>query len=213
HRISGNFRNSFGTGRGGTGSGTTSQGGPTMKGRSASSFALAAFLIAAGCGSQSPVSTHQAEFSGAEARSSVTQHSGAGSRTTIAPGIGHYVWTVRTGEGQYDQIRVHRVTQENSEGRPERSLESVFMVHGDSWGFEPAFPGAGSAHSVAVPLARAGVDVWGIDQAWTLLPADLADASFTAGWGMQHDIDDVERAIAFARAKRLLSASHPGRVH
>ena len=61
-------------------------------------------------------------------------------------------------------------------------------------------------------LARHGVDVWGVDLGWTLVPAATEDLDFMAEWGLQHDIDDVSQALAFARRWRARTGSGDGPV-
>ncbi len=52
------------------------------------------------------------------------------------------------------------------------------MVHGDFWPFDQAFFGGISRNSIAGYLASQRVDVWGIDFAWTLVPASENDFTF-----------------------------------
>jgi hypothetical protein len=57
---------------------------------------------------------------------------------------------------------------------------------------------------IAIYLARANVDVWGIDQAWTLIPQDDDDYSYMEHWGMQYQVDALRSALAVAREVRDL---------
>lgn len=112
------------------------------------------------------------------------------------------VYSVKTGKGPYDRIQVHRVVRE-WRGRPIETDKAVMLLHGDVWGFRGAFLGAGTpSASVAVFLARRGGDVWGIDLAWTLVPKETTDFEFMRTWDMQHDIDDVGRALDLAQQVR-----------
>lgn len=125
----------------------------------------------------------------------------------LSGNVYEYDYIVSTGKGAHDRIGVHRVVQVKH-GRPISPPNGVFLVHGDIWNFNGAFVGERSPReSVAVYLAGRGIDVWGIDLAWTLVPAGTTDLSFMQGWGLQHDINDVETGMAFARALRAGSGS------
>jgi hypothetical protein len=107
-------------------------------------------------------------------------------------------------------IRLHRVVRE-VDGRPVPARAAVMLLHGDAWGFDAAFMrGSSSPDSLPAYLASKGVDVWGVDLAWTLLPDDTEDYDFMADWGLQHDVNDVSRAIAFARGVRAATGSGGG---
>jgi hypothetical protein len=124
-----------------------------------------------------------------------------------------YDYIVSTGEGSHHSVGVHRVVQEE-EGRPISSDDGVFLTHGDNWNFNAAFlGGSSSSDSLPVFLARKGVDVWGIDFGWTLAPADTTDLSFMRDWGLQRDVDDLEKAIAFARGVRTQTGSAGNRLN
>ena len=62
-------------------------------------------------------------------------------------------------------------------------------------------------------LAQHDVDVWGIDQAWVLVPLAETDFSFMADWGMQRQVDDLRIGLAVARASRLLTGSGFGKMN
>jgi hypothetical protein len=125
----------------------------------------------------------------------------------LSGNVYEYDYIVSTGKGAHDRIGVHRVVQVKH-GRPISAPNGTFLVHGDIWNFNGAFVGGRSPReSVAVYLASRGIDVWGIDLAWTLVPAGTTDLSFMRGWGLQHDINDLETGMAFARALRARSGS------
>lgn len=112
------------------------------------------------------------------------------------------VYSIKTGNGPYDRIQVHRVVRE-MRGRPLETDKALMLLHGDVWGFNGAFLGAGSPPaSLPVFLARRGGDVWGIDLAWTLVPKETTDFGFMKTWDLQHDIDDAGRAIELAQQLR-----------
>jgi len=130
----------------------------------------------------------------------------------ITGDVYEFVFTLTTGPGAYDRIGVHRVVRVE-DGKPIVSHNAVLLTHGRNWGFEAAFLGdAASPHSFGVYLASHGIDVWGIDFSWTLVPQTVSDFTFMQNWGMQHDIDDLERALRFARKVRSQTGSDRGRL-
>jgi len=148
-------------------------------------------------------------------QSSYVQNS---SRTVLTGNIVHYAWQVRVGNGPHDYIGLHRVVKETAPYRPIKTRLNVFLQHGDCVGFVkflfgPAAPSVPDDQALAVYLARNGVDVWGIDQAWVLVPAETTDFSFMANWGMQRAINDLGIGLAVARAGRLLTGSGIGRMN
>jgi hypothetical protein len=125
----------------------------------------------------------------------------------LSGNVYEYDYIIPTGSGIYDRVGVHRLVEVKN-GRPIAAPNGVFLVHGDAWDFNAAFVGGDSpSQSVAIYLASKGIDVWGIDLGWTLVPASTTDFSFMQGWGLQRDINDVESAMAFARAVRALTGS------
>jgi hypothetical protein len=130
--------------------------------------------------------------------------------TQISGTVTHFYYLVTTGPGQYDHIGVHRVTLVDRSGNPRPSQNAVLMVHGDFWPFDHAFLGGGSRNSAAAYLASQGIDVWGIDLAWTLVPSGETNFSFMRSWGMQHDINDIETSLTFARSVRSQTGSDSG---
>ena len=130
--------------------------------------------------------------------------------TQLSSNITQFYYLLTTGSGQYDHIGVHRVTLVDKKGNPKPSDNAVLMVHGDFWPFDQAFFGGISRNSAAAYLASQGVDVWGIDLAWTLVPASETNFNFMQNWGMQHDINDIETALSFARATRSQSGRDGG---
>jgi hypothetical protein len=112
------------------------------------------------------------------------------------------VYSVRTGNGGFGRIQLHRVVKEEG-GEPLERRRAVMLVHGDVWGFNAAFmPADSPRYSLPVYLAARGTDVWGIDLAWTLVPQSTTDFAFMRDWGLQHDIDDVNTALDTAEKIR-----------
>src|SRR5262245_50433369 len=90
------------------------------------------------------------------------------SHTVITGDIYESVYSVQTGNGQFDRIQLHRVVRERR-GESLETEKAIMLLHGDIWGFRPAFmPEASPAYSLPVYLAGKGADVWGVDLAWTL---------------------------------------------
>jgi hypothetical protein len=139
-------------------------------------------------------------------------------REVISGNIVHYSFEVRFGEGKYDRFRLHRVVKEAKPGRPIQTATNIFLQHGDYKDFTGMYlpglysPSTPDDFGIAVFLARNGVDVWGIDQTWTLVPADETDYAFMADYGMARAIRDMNLGIAVARAVRLATACGPGKM-
>ena len=143
---------------------------------------------------------------------------GNAERRQLVDDIYEYSYRVRVGPGTYDIITLHRVVRELGQWSPVRTAKSVFMVHGDALGFRGAFlSSAGSAavapgHSIAVFLAREGVDVWGIDQRWVHVPAGTTDFSFMKDWNLGLHAGDVRTGLALARGWRAYTGNDAGRM-
>jgi len=120
------------------------------------------------------------------------------SHRAITGDVYESVYSVATGNGSFDRTQLHRVVREKR-GEPIESEKPIMLLHGDAWGFHPAFmPDASPAFSLPVYLAQRGADVWGVDLAWTLVPPFTTDLSFMRNWGLQHDVDDMETALETA---------------
>jgi hypothetical protein len=132
--------------------------------------------------------------------------------------IVEYSAQVRVGPGEHDRIGLHRVVRETAPSVPAHSRRAILFVHGDAWGFDGAFlanlatPGASPEHAAPVFLAEHGIDVWGIDLGWTLVPAATTDFSFFKGWGIERDAKDVGVALALARLVRLSEGNGLGKI-
>ena len=132
-------------------------------------------------------------------------------RQTVAPGIVHYAWRIKTGRGLYDAIGLHRVVRESAPYRPRRTDLNFFFQHGCCKNFVGMMlpgltsPATADDFGMAVYLARHGVDVWGIDQAWTLVPEGIPDVSFMVDWGIARQSRDLRLAVTMARAVRMIT--------
>jgi hypothetical protein len=125
----------------------------------------------------------------------------------------HYSFTIRTGPGIFDEIGIHRVVKEKKALAPIKTSRTLFLLHGDAKDFTGIFqPGARSENTpdefgIAWFLAENDVDVWGIDQAWTLVPPGTSNLAFMADWGLGRQVRDLSLAISVARFARLLTGS------
>lgn len=144
---------------------------------------------------------------------------GSYSRRSLGGGIAEYSLRLKVGAGAREVIGLHRVVRESAPGRPARAEKAIFLAHGDAWGFDAAFlsavasPAAPDARALPVYLAQRGVDVWGIDFRWTLLPADATDLAELATWGIQTDARDLGIGLVFARAFRQQTGQGNRKIH
>lgn len=140
-------------------------------------------------------------------------------RTILHGDIAHYRYDVRVGSGEFDRIRLHRVVRERKPGLPVSTVEGVFLLPGWANAFEMIFmtPSVSPAlewdHSIVAYLAKHDIDVWGMDYAWALVPAETTDFGFMEDWGFQKEIDNVDAALSVARRLRLVTGQGPGRMH
>ncbi len=134
-------------------------------------------------------------------------------RTVLAGDIAHYSVQVHTGPGEHDLLGIHRVVRETRPWHPIRTRKSAFLQHGDIKDFTGMFlPGQASPRQpddvgLAVQLAASDIDVWGIDQAWTLVPNGLPDYGFLLDFGMDRCVADLGLAVEIARVARLLTGN------
>jgi hypothetical protein len=134
-------------------------------------------------------------------------------RRALSADVAEYSFTVRVGPGEHDRIGLHRVVRERAPFVPAHAADGVFFVHGDAWGFDAAFVASAASPSIpdsrALPvfLAEHGVDVWGIDLRWALVPAGTTDFAFLQNWGLATQAGDVGLGLAVARALRGVTGS------
>jgi hypothetical protein len=145
-----------------------------------------------------------------ELQAAIAQPVSAIERRVLAGNVAEYFFKVRVGSGPYDEIGVHRVVKEIAPNVPARARQAVFLTHGDIWNFRTAF--LTGAHPIPVFLAQNGVDVWGIDFRWTLVPGTVTDLSFMKTWGLEQDARDLGIAIGVARVTRGLTGSGLGKI-
>jgi hypothetical protein len=171
----------------------------------------ATFLILAGALALPSLSL-AAEAPAAESQSFAAAAHGFSNveRRALTADVAEYSFKVRVGSGPYDEIGVHRVVKEIAPNVPARASKAVFLAHGDIWNFRGAF--LSGSQSLPVFLAQNGVDVWGIDFRWTLVPATVTDFSFMQGWDLQQDARDLGVALGIARVTRAVTGSGFGKI-
>lgn len=139
-------------------------------------------------------------------------------RTPITADVAHYRFDLPVGPGEHDVVRLHRIVRERAPWLPAPAPRGLFLLHGDGWGFEAVYlsslatPDVPDTQNVAAFLAGQGIDVWGIDFRWALVPEETADLSFMADWGFATNLDDLDLALAVARSVRALSGSGLGKL-
>lgn len=132
-------------------------------------------------------------------------------REQLTHNIAHYTFKVYVGPTMYDVFALHRVVKERRVAQPIRTDKTFFYQHGDAKDFAGmTLPGTLSPNTaddfgIALFLAEHDVDVWGIDQAWTLTPAEISESSFMKDWGLQKQVDDLKMAMSIARFTRLFT--------
>jgi hypothetical protein len=129
-------------------------------------------------------------------------------RTVLGEDVVHYRYDVRVGPGKFDMIRLHRIVRERSPYRPVQTVNGVLLLPGSPNYFEAIFisPLISQVpswdHSIVIYLAKNNIDVWGMDYAWSLVPAETTDFAFMKNWGMAKDIQHVQIALYLARLLR-----------
>lgn len=133
----------------------------------------------------------------------------------LSDDINLYYALLQVGPGQFDRIGISHLVTQHRAGR-EPGMPGLFFVHGSLQGFFHSFINESALLQNPGPalwLAQRGVDVWGIDLRFALVPAETTDFSFMAGWDVQTSIDDVLIATRLARHLRRMSGQHFGKLH
>ena len=140
-------------------------------------------------------------------------------RTVLHDDIVHYRYTVVVGPGQFDKVWLHRVVKEPQPHHPVRTVDGVLLLPGSPNFFESIFmaPLISSVpawdRSIAVFLAENNIDVWGMDYAWALVPAETTNLDFMKRWGMEKDIQHTGTGLSVARQIRLITGQGFGPLH
>ena len=122
-------------------------------------------------------------------------------REEIAPGIAHYSYLLKIGEGDYDYIKLHRVVKETRPYKPIKTCKNVFFQHGDGVGFAGMVlyginaPSVPADQSMALYMAQNDIDFWGIDQNWILIPQETTDFGFAEDWGIQNQVENLPAVV------------------
>jgi hypothetical protein len=129
-------------------------------------------------------------------------------RTVLHGNIVHYRYEVKVGPGEFDAIRLHRIVKEPQPLWPERTKDAVLLLPGQPTYFEGLYvqPLISQVpdrdRSIAVYLAKNGIDVWGMDYGWALVPAGRTDFAFMKNWGIEKDVQHARMALEVARSMR-----------
>jgi pimeloyl-ACP methyl ester carboxylesterase len=177
-------------------------------------------LLLTGCGSapsEAPVESQWAldpAFEAARPAGSVVENV---RREPLGGDVFHYQVDLRVGPSANAVLRLHRVVRERAPWVARPSHDAVMLLHGDFATFASNFaPRVGSPASTApglsLFLAQRNIDVWGLDRRWTHAPADGADLSDFADMSFSSELDDIGRALGFARAVRVAGSSGNDRL-
>jgi pimeloyl-ACP methyl ester carboxylesterase len=140
-------------------------------------------------------------------------------RTQLDDDIAHYRYDVAMGSSKYDVVRIHRVVREKRPNKPVSTRDAVMLLPGNPNSFEgifmaPMVTGVSELdHSIAIFLAKNGIDVWGMDYGWALVPPDETDFEFMGQWGLAKDVAHAAAALSFARSIRVDTGQGNGRLH
>lgn len=128
-------------------------------------------------------------------------------RDRVGGGLIEDTFTLQVGAGPHDRFRLHHIARA---GERRAAKRAVFLVHGDVWGFDAVFAhqrARGRSAGVAGFLANRGVDVWGIDQRWTLVSEAVQNTDFMHGWGFATEVSDLRVATTVARSVRTAAGA------
>jgi hypothetical protein len=138
-------------------------------------------------------------------------------RNLIGGDIAHYYFEVSVGADLHDKVGIHRLVKESG-GSPIKTEKTFFFLHGDAKNFVGMMlpgqlsPNMADDFGMGVYLARNNVDVWGIDQAWTLVPQETMEFGFMQEWGLEKTAVDLRTGMAIARVARYLIGNELDRM-
>ncbi len=139
-------------------------------------------------------------------------------RKTVSGNIAYYTFEVSVGTDPNDKIALHRVVKETAPNKPINTDKVLFLQPGDhtrfmSFAMPGYYSGANPADfGLAVFMAKNDVDVWGIDQAWGLLPEATPAFGFMKEWGLGKNMTDLRTGMAVARVTRYLTMNYFDRM-
>ncbi len=140
-------------------------------------------------------------------------------RVQLTDDIALYSMQIQVGDGPYDVMGLHRVVKERFPFCPIRAKKSVMFVHGSPGLFREIFltglysTSVPSDHAMPIALAEDGVDVWGVDLRWALVPEETEEFGFMADWNTDTDIADMRTALGAARLIRLITGNGWRKMH
>jgi len=138
-------------------------------------------------------------------------------REHVVDDVYHYSFILRVGDAPNARLRLHRVVRERDAWRPRPTYAAAMLVHGDFASFVsnfvPSEATPGATDGLATHLAKRGVDVWGMDRRWGLVPAGPADVSDFPEMGFAQEVDDIGAALGAARALRIAGGDGAGKLH
>ncbi|GEM_PF-449989 len=128
------------------------------------------------------------------------------SREWACSAIAYYQFEIQIGSDPHNVVRIRRFVKEDTPYQPLPTNGDIFMAHGANQNLEIFFRTGTDLPtpqtSAFLYLASKGIDVWGIDQAWTLVPQETTEFEFMKDWGVEHDAKNTLAALAFARLIR-----------
>jgi len=140
--------------------------------------------------------------------------------------IYEFTFAFKVGEGEFDKIGIHWVTKKfwhKHKPLRKKKKDALMMVPGASLDFRTNFLMSSQTqiaqdippnHSLAVYLAERNYDVWGIDFRYSFVPDNITidgtdvpycyatGCEFMQEWDMPMYIDDLRKAVIFARIVR-----------
>jgi pimeloyl-ACP methyl ester carboxylesterase len=139
-------------------------------------------------------------------------------RTPLANKLAHYEMVVSIGNQPFNKIGLHRIVKEKHPGHPYKSKHATMFIHGDVFGFSSFITSINSQvvsqeHSIAIQMAKAGIDVWGIDLRWTKIPVEISNFDFMKEWGLEQDLRDLDVATTLARNFRKLKGNYDTKLN
>lgn len=130
-------------------------------------------------------------------------------------GVKRIQYHLKVGAGEFDTITLHRVATRKAG----RLKNAIMLLPGTGLDVENIYlPGLNSEavpddFSPLIHFAREGIDAWSADYRGSELPAEIADFSFMADWGINTATSDMQLALRFARLVRLFSGHGYRRIH
>jgi hypothetical protein len=130
--------------------------------------------------------------------------------------MNYYYAVIQVGPGEFDRIGIGRIIREHHPGKAIDGNSAVFFIHGSAQTFFDSCVNASTISTnpgIAPWLAERGIDVWGIDMRFALVPSTTAEFSFMAGWNFGNMTNDVLLATRLARHTRRMTGQHFGKLH